>query len=1402
MPTINKRFLLQLVLVVVVLTGALYGIHSIQAERIPDALHRQAERAQTNGQIDKAIQYLRQYLEFRPDDTERQDELAELLRTRSGDAARADLIFLYDKILRKDPFRHGTRREALKLCLRIGRYTDAVTHADLLLKEFPKESELWQQLASAQAALRQHDAAVASYEKAIENDPQNLLGYQRLAQFHWRDLKNPDAARQVIDRMVQAMPENSEAFLTRAKYISLNQDSLPAKADQDVVLADLSTALNLAPHLSEAAIMKAERLQRYRDLHGAYLCLVEARKHQPADPQLIRSLAWLEVNRGNVGGAIAVLEEGLTTAKDGVDLLVPLADMLLQFGETARTQEIIRKLDSRTGTVVKLQSLYLRSRLAMQEQQWEQAISLLTQLRSDSMRLPGLESQANLLMAACFHQTGEWDRELEALKLIVSKDPNHLAARMQLGQVYLNAGQFIEAQREYELAVQSPFAVGPVCTLLVRMKAARLIASGAPASAWNDLERQVRELAPRYGPSAVEPVLLLADLAQMAGKPDHAVKLLQEETTRRPGDVRLWVAYAEAMADRSGVAAGLGVLDEAMSACGDGVEMRLCRARLYVRDPARLRPLDALEAHTDSWPDADQTRLLSGLVDIFDRVADDQSVIRLYRRLASRRSGEVATWVALFKRALVAGDQEATAMARRAITRLDGEDGPMVTIARAWEAIQADTPERMAESRKQLIAAFGETPRRADACLLLAELASRLEDTATADRLYLHALQLDPGRFEPTRMYLTYLVRSQQDAALTRHLTRLSLDPRWYDEALRRVVFQTCSRIEKDQAVRLLRSTRRIVEPYPTGLAWLARCMHDFGQTEEALTIAQAGIKRPRATMDDWLQCIVLQPEDHVDLLNEAKETLSGRDLASLAAAAAELPQAQAWQPRDPSGEYEKAFLQSRLAIKLARMERTEAIALLEQYLARSNIQGTDWAKRNLAMLLVIQGEPDDRQRALKILSRESQKDLTKPEDQRSTAAVLTTIARYLDGEDRSEVLDRAITLMKRLVEDGQHSKDGYLLTQLYRMAHRHREARLLLNKLLAADPGNLDYLLAGLDILLESNEMTDAVGFAKRLLEMYPAEFRVVAAVARFECRAGRPEKAYDLIETYTRTADGVGTELTAKLIKAAELLDELSRQPGNQNTAIRRKMVDAAITKYDMALAGRAESIIAIAGLLASDDRIDEAFQRIEKASRTLTDRSRAAAGLAALRSGNGKDPHFRQVQGWLEASRNDEPDSIALQLTEAEYLTLKHDYSAAGKVYEQILKQDPRNVVALNNLAWILSPKPEAQEQCMELITRAIRETGFTAELLDTRARVWIAAQQITPAEDDLREALRGGKTPLRLFHFALAKHQQQPPRLEEARKAFQEAQERGLTPAKVHPEDLPVYRELGGQAPPNS
>jgi tetratricopeptide (TPR) repeat protein len=173
---------------------------------------------------------------------------------------------------------------------------------------------------------------------------------------------------------------------------------------------------------------------------------------------------------------------------------------------------------------------------------------------------------------------------------------------------------------------------------------------------------------------------------------------------------------------------------------------------------------------------------------------------------------------------------------------------------------------------------------------------------------------------------------------------------------------------------------------------------------------------------------------------------------------------------------------------------------------------------------------------------------------------------------------------------------------------------------------------------------------------------------------------------------------------------------------------------------------------------------------------------------------------VQKWIEACLAEEPTSTTLLLQRAEFLALRQDLAGAVAVYEQILAKEPRNVVALNNLAWILAADPQTAERALSLLAQATREVGLTSDLLDTRARVRITLKQFEQAERDLSDAIRAEPTALRWFHLALSRLGQIPAKPEDAARAFQEAKRRGLEPRAIHPADLPTYSILDAKSEP--
>src|SRR5262245_48945291 len=159
MPTLNQKLLLRLVLVVAVLAGGLVVLHHVQAGRVPEALLWQADAAAEKGRTDKSIGYLKQYLEFRPDDYDVAVRLADLMLARGAAKDHQNALFLFERVLREAPQRADVARKLIALCLQMRRYADALGHAQKLLETNKTDGVLHAQVAHCLVAQGRPDDA-------------------------------------------------------------------------------------------------------------------------------------------------------------------------------------------------------------------------------------------------------------------------------------------------------------------------------------------------------------------------------------------------------------------------------------------------------------------------------------------------------------------------------------------------------------------------------------------------------------------------------------------------------------------------------------------------------------------------------------------------------------------------------------------------------------------------------------------------------------------------------------------------------------------------------------------------------------------------------------------------------------------------------------------------------------------------------------------------------------------------------------------------------------------------------------------------------------------------------------------------------------------------------------------
>ena len=101
---------------------------------------------------------------------------------------------------------------------------------------------------------------------------------------------------------------------------------------------------------------------------------------------------------------------------------------------------------------------------------------------------------------------GDPGAEENAYQRVTNVDAKHVVARLGLGNLYMNLGRYDDAAREFEAAVQSPYATGAVVSQWVTLKIRLLARAGSPGE-WHRLEQSLAALAQRFGRGSPEPAL-------------------------------------------------------------------------------------------------------------------------------------------------------------------------------------------------------------------------------------------------------------------------------------------------------------------------------------------------------------------------------------------------------------------------------------------------------------------------------------------------------------------------------------------------------------------------------------------------------------------------------------------------------------------------------------------------------------------------------------------------------------------------------------------------------------------------------------------------------------------------------------------------------------------------------
>ncbi len=1312
--------------------------------------------------------------------------------------------------------------------------------------------ELYLLQARCQEGKNRYADAVKGYKEAVKKyeDAQGLLSaganqhteelteaYVRWAWLLRQRFDDRKQADQVIDALVRKHPSSALARVERAVYRHEFEGSL-AGAKEDVAAA-LRLAGDDRRILPRALLLASQLAREQQDFAAARKHLERGLEVNPRAVALYQALADLELqaktdepSADRIARAVAWVRRGLKELPNQTDLLAALADLLIQQGNLDEAGEKISRL-AQAG-MPQAERTFLDARVLARKGKWREAARLLEGVRPLLAHSPALTAQADLLLGSCFQQLND-DRQLAVFRRAAGRDSKDVRACQGLAAALLLSNRIDESAAEYDRLTRLPGAPKAARLQLARVLILRNLQAPGAGRDWGrvhaTLDQAAKDLAKAATPEQQTALVLLraealAGEAESEGLPAKekaaklaaARRLLDDARGQRPRDAEIRVALAGLAARQNDAAEVARVLDAARREAGDSVAVRLATVR-YARltagkdkDPAAaqaavLAVLADAARGAERFEKAQRLTLLRGLAEAHYALGNAAEALRLAKAVAVDSPGELRIRLLAFDAALKGDDAEGMQDALKEIEKINGE-GALWHYGQARYHVWQAAPPR--SDLRQLAAAHGH----------LGE-AARLHKTWSRVPLCRgEALELEGKTDEAIESYQLAIDLGDRQPAVVEHLVKLLYDRGRYAQAeealaklealrpispdLQRLAAEAF--LQKPDFDRALDLARKLVNRDSKNYndhIWYAKVLFLTRKYDEARKPLDRALELAGDVGVPWIALVqyhmaMSRPEQAREAIRQAQAKLSPKEaplaLGHCFEAVGDLKEAEHhYKAAVAASPAAPAALRAAAEFYLRNGRSAEAIPHLRklgQAATESSEGEKAWARRELALCLAGTGDYAQFMEALGLLGGAGG-EAASVEDQRAKALALAAHPAYrADAARAFEALKKRARL---------RAEEQFQLAKLYDALDRAAEARRGMQDALALDPGNKTYLVHYALVLLRQNRRNDASLVIEQLRGLGAWDFDAVSLQARAmasDAGAAKAEQVARLVAEYVAHKDAFPADPVRRRELAARLLDELGEEFPGLGEGVAREAEKWYREYVPLAEEKNPEARLRYVGFLGRQRRPADVLAECEKALRRCPPERVAAACAVSLQAACAGPEHYAALERWLLPALAKAPGAAGLVEALATAREYQGRFAEAERLYRELLAAQPNNLVALNNLAYLLALSDGPKDEALRLAKRAVEVIGPVAEVLDTQAVVHLSMGQGAKAMEDLKQAL-AQKTPPPTVRFHLAQAHEKLGEREDATRLLRELRKPSkpaLTPEALHPLERPALTAL--------
>jgi tetratricopeptide (TPR) repeat protein len=449
-------------------------------------------------------------------------------------------------------------------------------------------------------------------------------------------------------------------------------------------------------------------------------------------------------------------------------------------------------------------------------------------------------------------------------------------------------------------------------------------------------------------------------------------------------------------------------------------------------------------------------------------------------------------------------------------------------------------------------------------------------------------------------------------------------------------------------------------------------------------------------------------------------------------------------------------------------------------------------ARVMLAGLLANRGGEAEWKEALSLLSD----SLADARQERLRQTVLALVYASRGGKAN---LEKARNIVERLLSDPRRPsiQESLLLAKIYEAEGNVEEARARLKMLVEASPNpRANDVAAYVDLLLRQElpqgeeARQELVGererWVKELQTLAPDSPQSITLTARWLETCNRGAEIEPLVETWATAQRAHVPKNPKEEIKFSEMV-------GNLYMSL--EAYPAAERWYRQAMAKAADHYAPLARCLACQGRYEEAFHLCESAAENDSSPRSAIIAASLLFEGQPAAEDLARAEKLLGKAAETYGDQPNVLNVWAAVMILQGRMDDAATLYRRVLKLQPRDALAMNNLATVLADQPDkgTRDEGKELIEKAITLSGPRAGFLDVKGTILLAEKDAEQAIPLLEEAATSSQADSRyVFHLAVA--YLRAGKVDQAREAFQRARKLGLDRQILTPGDKRYKTEL--------